>query len=434
MAKKIEINVGLFGLGTVGSAVLEYLEKEYNEEKTGVKINIKKIVVKDLKKNRGKKFDSYIISDNIEDILLDKDINLVIELIGGYEPARTLILKSFENKKDVVTANKAVISKFGIEILKKAIKTKRNLAYQAAACGETRIINELSNIPSYNIEKIIGIVNGTTNYILSLMEDGMEFNEALEDAREKGYTEADESLDIDGVDAAHKLIILTANAFGKFPEYNNINIEGISQIEKEDIKYANKLGYKIKPIVLAAKRDDIFELRVSPALISKSSTLSSVKYDNNGVSIYIKNKKFPRIIIGSGSGGRPTANSVITDVVDLANRESSKQINNYFNSIASKMEAKNINNNIIFDDYSLYYYVRLLVSNSPGVLYNITKILSKNNINVSNAIQSEKSEIGTETPLILTLETRDQKSIDKAMNELNKMTIIKKSIKIMILE
>ena len=144
----------------------------------------------------------------------------------------------------------------------------------------------------------------------------------------------------------------------------------------------------------------------------------------------------PDVIIelGSGSGGRPTANSVITDIVDLANRESSKQINNYFNSIASKMKSQNINNNIIFDNYSLYYYVRLLVSNSPGVLYNITKILSKNKINVSNAIQSEKSEIGKETPLILTLETRDQKSIDKAMNELNQMPIVKKSIKIMILE
>jgi len=414
------INVGIIGFGTVGSGVADLFSVNLPSQ-----INLKKIAVKNISKERKTRFSN--LTGNPMELIEDPEINIIVELIGGYKPAKDYILKAIEKGKHVVTANKAVISEFGPEIFKAAEEYKVNIGFEGSVAGGIQIINPLvEQFSCGKIENISGILNGTTNFILTRMSEGMSYEDALIIAQEKGFAEADPSFDVDGLDAAQKISILASLAFGRWIRPNEVYTEGITQISPVDIEYAKELGYVIKLIATARKtnREEI-DIRVHPALINANNRLAKVNEEFNAIQI-LGNPFDEYFNVGKGAGKGPTAFSVYNDIVKLAEMIRSKTLRKI------KFENENIR---IADqnDVKTEGYLRIYLRHVPGSFHSVIGILAEHGWNLKDSIQ--RSGKGFEIdyngvkclPDIITHEPLPFKTIRETLADLEKLQIGKGS-------
>ncbi|MDO8741224.1 MAG: homoserine dehydrogenase [Candidatus Woesearchaeota archaeon] len=411
------INIGLIGLGTVGSGVVKILKNNSSliKNRTGIELNLKKVCSLTLKNAEKSGIEKEKQTTDFNDVINDKEIDIVVELIGGYEPAKTIIMNAMKNGKHIVSANKAVIARYGPELFEAAQKNKVNFYFEAAVGGCIPILNALQvNYQAERINAIYGILNGTTNYILTKMSEGKSYEDALKEAQELGFAEKDPSFDVEGKDAAQKLVILASLAFNmKIKE--DIFSEGITKISRNDMQYAKELGYAIKLLTIAKKSDNKIELRVHPTMIPAEHELATVKNELNAIYLVGENIG-PVMLYGKGAGQLPTAAVVLGDILSIAN--------NMANNVATAPVQ-------YFENYGLKsinevisrYYFRFMVVDAPGVLAKIAAVLGNSNISI--AAVSQKEENKDTVPVIITTHDALESNVSKAIKEINKLDVVK---------
>jgi homoserine dehydrogenase len=415
-----KINLGLIGLGTVGTGVLKIFDKNKAliENKLGVSLDIKKIADLDITTSRGVEIDPKKLTTNAEDIISDPDIEIVISLVGGIHPEQEFILKALKNKKHVVTANKALLAKCGKEIFDTAYENNVRICFEASVGGGIPIIRSMGEgLAANRIKSIFGIVNGTANFILTKMRDEKKnFKAALNQARELGYAEADPTLDIEGIDTAHKLCILSSMAFGQPVPLEKIFCEGISHINSFDIEYAEEFGFCIKLLAIAKDTEKGIEVRVHPTMLPKDYMLSSVDGVFNAV--YINGDSVgPTMYYGQGAGQMPTASAVWSDIMELI----SKKADLNSSGIYFEKNPKNISD---INDLFTKYYLRFSTLDQPGVLSKISGILGNQKISIASVMQKERSA-GNKVPIVMLTHEAYEAGMQKALAEINKLDMIK---------
>ena len=420
-----KLNIAIIGLGNIGSYLFNYLKnnKKILSKKNNCVPNVIYISAKNKKKNRGFKINKKIWLDNYLHATKNKNVDLIVELIGGAEgPAKKLVFNALKNKKHVVTANKALIAKYGNELAKIAEKNKVNLEFEASVCGGVPIIRSLKEgLIANKINKVYGIFNGTSNYILSFMDkENKSFNDVLHKAKKLGYAESNPSSDLNGDDVSAKLKILSSLCFNSFLN-NNIHVEGIKDIDKDDISYAKKLGYKIKLLGYAELIGKHIFQRVHPTLIRTSSYVASIDGVLNAVII----DGVPvgqSIIQGEGAGPAATTSALISDISSILRG------NIKFPFSISTKERKNLNFRKISERYFSAYF-RFNVVDKPGVLSNITQIFSKNNVSIKRLVQDPNKNKGSSSIIIITHPSKD-KSLNKIIKIINRRSYVKKRSKL----
>lgn len=406
-----KVYVGLVGFGTIGSGVVKFFNQKQPEG-----LVLKTIVDKDTTTDRGVKFDN--IKTNIEDILNDPEIDIMVELIGGYEPARDFILKAIDKGKNVVTANKAVISKYGKEIFAKAKEKGVSVGFEASVGGGIPIIRTLrENIGHNKFERIAGILNGTTNYILTKMEQGKSYETALKEAQTSGFAEADPSFDVEGKDSAQKISILASLAYGKEVDFSKIYCEGITNITEQDIAIAEKLGYKIKLLALAKEKDGKLDVRVHPSLVPKKHFLSSVSDEYNAAFIdgdFCDEQTY----IGKGAGSLPTASAVMSDIINIAKmtKQGTFDIVNAYENGTAEM--------IPMEEVETEGYIRLMSRNVPGVFGKICNVLGAHKVNIKDIYQNREFSEGEFIPDIITTDKVKYNQVKVALEEVKSLDCI----------
>lgn len=413
-------NIGLIGFGTIGAGVVETFNMNLDlmEQKVGSKIKLKKVVDLDIETDRGVKVDRSILSTDINDILEDPEIDIVIELIGGYEPAKSFILKAMEAGKHVVTANKALLAKHWEEILETADKNNVRICFEASVGGGIPLLEPLNeSLGANRIQSIYGIINGTANYILTKMTDeGLDFEDVLKEAQEKGYAEQDPTFDIEGHDTAQKLIILTILGFGIYVKQDKFHVEGISKIKQEDIEFIkNEMGYSIKLLAISKIENGELEVRVHPTLIPQDHLLAAVNDVFNGVYI-VGDIVGPVMMYGQGAGMMPTASAVVGDCLDIMENMERKNIYG-----PKDTEVKKIKN---IEDIKSKYYLRLTAADEPGVLHVISGILSNYEISIESMSQKKESD-EPEVPIFMVMHEALEKNMQKAVKEINELDFVK---------
>jgi len=422
------LNIGLIGYGTVGAGVVKCLIEKKRElkEKCGIMLNLKKIADIDIKKDRGIKIDKSVLTESANDIINDSEIDIVVELIGGINPAREFILSAIKKKKHIVTANKALLSESAEIIFKEANENNVIVNFEASVAGGIPLLKALKEgLIANRITSIYGIVNGTCNYILTNMSIcGKSFAEALKEAQDKGFAEANPAFDIEGKDTAHKLAVLAMLAYGIPVKFSDINCEGITALTPLDLKYAHKLNYEIKLLAIAKIHHNTLDLRVHPTLIPQKSILANTNFENNAVYI-VGDYTGPTMFYGKGAGMMPTASSVISDIVDIAiktgggNDNPQSKLQYFFNK-------QNLSISPMFA-LKTKYYLRITTKDKKYVLSNISKILSDNQISIASLLQTETNEHGDAIIIIMTHQTIE-KSILNAVDTLKKLSTIKENI------
>jgi len=424
-----KINVGIIGLGTVGGGVARTLidKKNLLKDRTGVSINLTKVYDKDRKMMTRLKLPKKIIAKNAAELVQDKNIDILVELIGGVHPAREIMLEALSYGKHIVTANKALLAECGKEVFGIVKEAGCSIGFEASVCGAMPVIKVLNESFSANIiSALYGIVNGTCNFVISKMsEDNYTFKQALKEAQVRGLAEANPTLDIDGKDACHKLCILTMLSFGIFVKPRDIYVEGIRNIDLQDIVYAREWGYDVKLLAIAKKVENSLELRVHPTLIPVRHLLSSVKGEDNAV--FVKGDMMGEsMLYGKGAGRFPAASSVVSDVIDLARNPGA--------SLAPLAQIKEDKKTKVkkIGDLKTRYYIRFLAIDQPGVLASVSTILAKNKISIATVSQKERKQ-GQPVPLVIMTHSAKESSMNKALKEINKLkTIKKKPVKIRI--
>lgn len=396
----MKIKIGLIGLGTVGTGVYKTLLNCDDAQ-------IVKIAVKNKNKKRNiENLDESILTDNPSEIVNDENIDIVVELIGGLEPAKTLILQALNNGKHVVTANKELIAKYGKEIFDCAQKNNRVVLYEGAVAGGIPIIMPVKTILAANsITKIMAILNGTTNYILTKMDvEGASYEDVLKEAQKLGYAEADPTSDVEGFDSAYKIAILSSISFKKRININKVYKEGISKIRPQDIKEANELGYKIKLVALAQLNDEgAADVRVHPMLVKKDSVLAHISYVKNAV--ILEGHPVGSIALsGAGAGEFPTASSVSGDILAIVNEIGKTDYP------LPMMRCTHEDDAVMFDinDTINKYYIALSVKNKKGVIGRLGTICAENNISLSNIIQKGVEEDNTADIYVITEHAKER--------------------------
>ncbi|AFU97900.1 homoserine dehydrogenase [Simiduia agarivorans] len=395
------VKVGLCGLGTVGSGTFAVLSRNQSAISARAGVPIEIVHVGARRDNPACDLAGVKVSRDIFDVARDPEIDIVVELIGGTTTARELVSTAIANGKHVVTANKALIAEFGNELFAAAQAQGVSIAFEAAVAGGIPIIKALrEGLAANQIEWLAGIINGTGNFILTEMRDkGRDFHDVLKEAQALGYAEADPTFDVEGIDAAHKLVILASLAFGMPLQFDKVFTEGISQIAPEDVNYAQELGYRIKHLGIARQTEAGIELRVHPTMIPAKRLIANVDGVMNAV--LVKGDAVgPTLYYGAGAGAEPTASAVVADIVDVARTLSvstSQRVAHLgFHALA------NPNPNILsMDEVETAYYLRLLAEDRPGVLAKIANILAEAHISVEALIQKEPINGAAEVPLIL---------------------------------
>lgn len=410
------IKIGLLGLGTVGTGVVKILNNnsESIQQKVGTELSIEKILVNDKNKKRNINLDEELITDNAEDIINNPQIDLIVELIGGENPAHEYIINSIKNKKCVVTANKLIIAKYGEEILKLAREKGVQVSYEGSVAGGIPIIRPLKeSLAASRIKEIYGILNGTTNYILTQMtKEGKEFDSVLSKAQELGYAESDPASDISGKDAAYKIAILASIAFETTVDFNSFYIEGIEGITPEDIELADELGYVIKLLAIARKTGEGLDIRVHPTFISKDHPLALVNDVFNA--IYLQGDVVGDVMsYGKGAGQMPTGSSVVADIIQTAKDINYQRIKTHNPDITLDYKLKNIN------EVKNPFYLRIQVNDKPGVMARITKILGNNQVSLASVLQ--KHRLTPVVPLVLITHPVKEKFINNSLKELKEL-------------
>lgn len=415
-----KINVGLIGIGTVGSGTYKVLKENFFEifRKTGKEIKITAVADKDTQRAKKIVEESVVIFEDAFELVKDKSINIIIELIGGTGISKEIVKVAIEHNKHVVTANKALIAIHGEELIHLANEHNVTLAYEAAVAGGIPIIKALrEGLASNKIEWVVGIINGTTNYILSEMrENNLTFEVALKQAQELGFAEADPTFDIEGVDAAHKITILASVAFGIPINFEAAYIEGITNLEQKDIIYAEELGYRIKLLAITKCLNGSVELRVHPTLIPEKRLVANVNGAMNAVLVK-GNMVGPTLYYGAGAGSEPTASAVVADIIDIARNFSSSErvLIPALGFMSDQIKSKKL---LLIEDVVCEFYLRLLMSNESGVLAKITQIFAQHSVSIDAMVQKEVHEEDQMADIVVVTSYVVEKEMNKIINKI----------------
>jgi homoserine dehydrogenase len=412
------VKIGLVGFGTVGSGVARILleDNEHLKGKTGMNLELAKVVDLDTTSKRPVDLPEGMLSDDIGEIINDDSISIAVELVGGTTIAKDLQLKLLRAGKDVVTANKALLAEHGNELYAAADEADRTIAFEASCVGGVPVISALrTGLAANRINALYGILNGTCNYILSSMTTrGEGFDEVLEKAQQKGYAEADPTLDINGADTAHKLAILARLAFSKQIEYADIFMEGIENTHIDDIRYGLEMGYVLKLLAIAQQYpDDRISLRVHPCFVPKDSMLGRVDGPFNAVSVF-GHAVGETVYYGRGAGMMPTASAVVADIAEVAMGNSRKLFN------AQTYTSAKIDS---VDNISSRFYIRILAMDKPGVVGAYGRVLGQHDISISGALQKEGPDENNAVPVVITTHPTRTENMRKALAEIASMDI-----------
>lgn len=416
------INIGIIGFGTVGTGTVKILleNRDILKERIGFEINLKKIADLDITRDRGINISPEILTINADNLLNDPHIDIVVELIGGIRPAKDFILKAIQNHKHVVTANKALLATAGNEIFNAAFKAGVEIGFEASVAGGIPIIKVIrESLVANRIKAVYGIINGTSNYILTKMtEENVEFSEALKEAQNLGYAEADPTLDVEGIDSAHKLAILAALAYGIPISFDGIYCEGISRVTPQDIEFASEFGYKVKLLAIAKETDNAIELRVHPTMIPKEYLISKVDGPFNAV--YVEGDATgSTLYYGRGAGDMPTGSAVVSDIVDIA-RNIRKNAIGRIPIMTRTLRDLRIKK---MDDVVSKYYFRFFALDKPGVLSKISGILGNYNISIASVIQKGR-RFGKAVPLVVLTHEAKEKDVRQAIREIDQLPVV----------
>lgn len=426
-----KISIGIIGFGNIGCGVVKILQQRRSllAQKIGVEVVIKKICDKDILTKRDAPVDRSLLTRDANEIINDPQIDIVVELIGGINPAKEFILASLKKGKHVVTANKALLAECGNELFSEAAQRGKNIYFEASVGAGIPIIKSLKEgLVANKFSSIFGIVNGTSNYVLSQMsKEGCSFANAINQAKLKGFAEKDPTLDIEGIDSAHKLVLLTYLAYGRIIKMKDIFIEGISRISASDIAYAKELGYEIKLLAIAKKEVDELEVRVHPTFLPVNHLLSSV--DGVFNAIYVASDLAGELMFyGPGAGQLPAASAVVSDIVDLTQDIKAGLFKPTLNSI----QDSSIKSLRQIDEFENKYYIRISVVDKPGVLAKISGILAKFGISIASVTQKEKLKAQI-VPVVMVTHEVKEKNLRSALKMIDRLGEIKeKSVAIRI--
>ncbi len=427
------VKIGILGIGTVGAGVYELLEKHKKVigKKSGIDIEIKKIADKAAERRKLLNIPASIFTPDADDVISDPDIRIVVQLIGGTTVSRELMLKAISHKKNIVTANKALLAEHGVEIFKAVVKEEVEFGYEASVGGGIPIIKTIrESLVGNQIDKVIGIVNGTTNFILTkMMREDLSFDEALKIAQELGFAEADPYLDVSGWDACHKITILSSLAFNTPVDMSKVFVEGIEGIHMKDIQYADELGFVPKLLAIAERHDNGVLVRVHPSLVSKENPLAAVSWEDNAIMLY-SDFLGKSMYYGKGAGAKPTASAVVGDITDIALKITSKtEYNKNRYSFYQDLQQKD------FETSRTKFYFRFSALDRPGILSKIAGILGKNNISIASVIQKETEEEFEHVPLVILTHEALEADTRRAVKEIDGLSEVEgKSIKIRVIE
>ncbi len=427
------IQVGLLGIGTVGSGVFTVLARNQEEIQRRAGRGIRIHTVADLNTQRAQELvqgQAEVVND-ARQVIHNPEIDIVVELIGGYGVAKDLVLEAIAHGKHVVTANKALIAVHGNEIFKAAHAKGVMVAFEAAVAGGIPIIKALREGLSANrIEWIAGIINGTTNFILSEMRDkGLDFNVVLKEAQRLGYAEADPTFDIEGIDAAHKATIMSAIAFGVPMQFAQAHVEGITKLSATDIRYAEQLGYRIKLLGITKKTPSGIELRVHPTLVPTKRLLANVEGAMNAVQVF-GDAVGTTLYYGKGAGSEPTASAVIADLIDVTRLQTADP-ENRVPHLAFQPDALQNTPILPMAEVTTSYYLRLAVADQAGVLADITRILAAHGVSIDALLQKEAAEGESQTDLVILTHETKEKNMTAALLEMQDLkTVIGEIVKI----
>ncbi|EHQ90353.1 homoserine dehydrogenase [Desulfosporosinus youngiae] len=390
------INIGILGLGTVGCGVVKVLQQNAKDiqTRTNCELQIKAILDRDLDRERDVSGD-YLLTDQSEEVLHDPDIDIIVEVMGGIEPARTFILEALEHGKNVVTANKDLIALHGHELLEAADAAGKDLCFEASVGGGIPIIAALKDsLAANHITEVLGIINGTTNYILTAMaEQGREYAEVLAEAQQLGYAEANPSSDVDGLDAARKLAILASIAFNSRVALKDVFVEGISKITREDLAYAAELGCTIKLLAIAKHHSEGIEVRVHPAILPLNHPLASVSGVFNAIYV-VGDAVGETMFYGRGAGSLPTGSAIVSDIMRIVRNIQTKSTPSSNCTCYLDLPIK------AASDFHTAFYIRLLVKDEPRVLATLALLFAEANISFASIIQKQRGEHQAEIVLL----------------------------------
>ena len=420
------IKVGMIGFGTIGAGVAKILagNGEIIMQRLGAGVELVKVADLDITTDRGVKLGHDVLTTSADEVINHPDIDVVIELIGGYEPARKFLLQAIDQGKHVVTANKALLAKHGDEIFLAAAEKGLSIGFEASIGGAIPIIRSIREAFVANrIQSIEGIVNGTANYILSKMSDeNCDFDIALKEAQEKGFAEADPTFDIEGIDSAHKIAVLTRLAYGTPVPFDDITVTGISGINSEDIECAREFGYRIKLLAISKYDGQAIDIRVHPAMIPIAHPMANVNGALNAIRICDDMMK-ENILIGHGAGALPTGSAVVGDVVEIAR--------NILSGVGERLPAGSFQDKEVkkipfksISEIESEYFLRFSVLDNPGVLSKISGILGKHSISIESMIQRGRGDRGEGVPLVMMCHKSSEKNIQSALKEIEALDVV----------
>jgi len=420
------VKVGLLGLGTVGGGTVNVLKRNSDEisRRAGRQISVVKASTRDLSRERICDIQGIQLVTDPFDVVSDSEIDIVVELIGGETLSKQLVVTAIENGKHVVTANKALIALHGNEIFELASSKGVMVAFEAAVAGGIPIIKAIrEGLTGNQVKWLAGIINGTGNFILTEMRDkGRDFADVLAEAQSLGYAEADPTFDVEGIDAAHKLTILAAIAFGIPLQFDRVYTEGITGITQDDVGYAEELGYRIKHLGIARKNSVGIELRVHPTLIPERRLIANVDGVKNAVLVQ-GDAVGPTLYYGAGAGSEPTASAVVADIVDVV-RTMTSDPENRVPHLAFQPDLLHDTPVCGINDIHTAYYLRLTAEDKPGVLADVTRILASHSISIEAIIQKESIEGDLNLPVIILTHSVFEREMNAAIHEIENLSSI----------
>jgi len=412
-----QVNIGILGMGTVGAGVYRLLRthQELIRKKSCIDIVVRRIADIDEGMKSVHGVPESVFTTDAEELIKDPDVDIVVELIGGTAISKELMLEAIRNKKHIVTANKALFAEHGREILREVARNEVEIGYEASVGGGIPIIKTIREaLVGNQVQKIVGIVNGTTNFILTKMtKEGLDFQEALSSAQELGFAEADPHLDISGGDARHKITILSSLAFNTFVDSHAVYVEGIERVDRKDIEYSGEFGFVLKLLATAERYESGVLVKVHPALVSKENPLAGVSWEDNAIMVY-SDFLGKSMYYGKGAGAHPTASAVVADIVDIALKiTSSMEYNKNCYTFFQRLSQ------IDFRKSRTRYYFRFNALDRPGILSKISGVLGQNNISIASVIQKESEEEHQHVPLVMLTHTALEKNVSNAIHEID---------------
>ncbi len=421
-----EVRVGLIGFGTIGTGVVKLLQRQHAHisARLGARLTLARIADIDLRSDRGVRVDRRLLTRDAEQVIDDPTIDIVAELMGGYEPARRFVLRAIRNGKSVVTANKALLAVHGTEIFTSAERAGVDVGYEASVGGGIPIIRTLrEGLAADHNRAIYGIVNGTSNYILSTMtQQGGEFATVLKEAQRQGLAEADPTYDVDGIDAAHKLTLLIQLAFGTGVRFADIPVEGIRHVSQLDIAFAREFGYVVKLLAIAKDEGERIEARVHPTMVPRAHLLADVNGAYNAIAVQ-GDALGASMYFGLGAGMMPTATAVVADLMDVA-RNRLHGSRGRLAPLGYALDSQRRVRLRPMDDLVSEYYLRFMVVDRPGVLAKISGILGRHDISIASVIQRER-EHGANVPIVIRTHEASERNLRRALRTIDRLPVVR---------